>query len=363
VWTADAIASELVAGHRSQEEAQAVVATISLGGRAGQVASSPDGNCVYVLVADAVKVINRAHHIVATYRTGPDPKNIIVSADGTRLYITGYDGCTSIISTADNTVKTFVLDRLSTAEVVSADGNYIYMAHSKTIGDTQSNRISIIGADGTRVAVVPVDGHTTGLGASPDGSHLYVSARRSLSSLDWRGLITVIDTDTHRIVDKIAVELAPDTVTVSPDGAFLYATHYHNNAVSIMDVDTRAITRWMFDDAPIDLAVSPNGACAYVTNLHSLAVFDTAANLVKITSVGALPRATRLSADGKRAYVLDFDQKTIRALDTADNSIVGTLKVGGHPEAMTLTPNGEFLYLTDYRNGTATVISTARLKH
>jgi DNA-binding beta-propeller fold protein YncE len=183
-----------------------------------------------------------------------------------------------------------------------------------------------------------------------------------LSSLDRRGLITVIDTDTHRIVDKIAVELAPDTVTVSPDGAHLYATHYHNNAVSIMDLHTRAITRWMFDDAPIDLAVSPNGACAYVTNLHSLAVFDTAANLVKITSVGALPRATRLSADGKRAYVLDFDQKTIRALDTADNSIVGTLKVGGHPQAMTLTPNGEFLYLTDHRNGTATVISTARLK-
>ena len=236
VWMDDVIAGELVAGHRSQEEAQAVGATISLGGRAGQVASSPDGNCVYVLVADAVKVINRSHHIVATYRTGPDPKNIIVSADGTRLYVTGYDGCTSIISTADNTVKTFVLERLSTAEVVSADGNYIYMAHSGTTGGTQSNRISIIGADGTRVAVVPVDGHTTGLGASPDGSHLYVSARRSLSSLDWRGLITVIDTDTHRIVDKIAVELAPDTVTVSPDGAHLYATHYHNNAVSIMDL-------------------------------------------------------------------------------------------------------------------------------
>jgi DNA-binding beta-propeller fold protein YncE len=43
-----------------------------------------------------------------------------------------------------------------------------------------------------------------------------------------------------------------------------------------------------------------------------------------------LPRATRLSADGKWAYVLDFDQQTIWALDTADNSVVGTLDVGGH---------------------------------
>jgi hypothetical protein len=51
-----------------------------------------------------------------------------------------------------------------------------------------------------------------------------------------------------------------------------------------------------------------------------------------------LPRATRLSADGKWAYVLDFDQQTIWALDTADNSVAGTLDVGGHPEAMALEP-------------------------
>jgi len=51
-----------------------------------------------------------------------------------------------------------------------------------------------------------------------------------------------------------------------------------------------------------------------------------------------LPRATRLSADGKWAYVLDFDQQTIWALDTADNSVAGTLDVGGHPEAMALGP-------------------------
>ena len=64
-------------------------------------------------------------------------------------------------------------------------------------------------------------------------------------------------------------------------------------------------------DAPIDLAVSPDEAYVYITNLHSLAVLDIAANVVKSTSVGVLPRATRLSADGKWAYVLDFDQQTI----------------------------------------------------
>ena len=359
LWTVDAIADELD-GH-GQQAAEAVVATISLGGRAGEVAISPDGNYVYVVVDDSVKVISRLHHIVATSRTGPHPKNIVVSADGTRVYVTGYDGSTSSISTANNTVKTFVLDR-STAEVVSPDGNYIYLTHSGIVGHTRGSWISVISADGATVAVVPVDGHATGLGASPDGSWLYVSARRSSSYLDWRGSISVIDTGTYSVVDKIAAEMAPDTVTVSWDGARPYATHCHKNAISIIDLETGGVIRRVFHDAPIDLAVSPDEAYAYITNLHSLAVLDIAANVVKSTSVGVLPRGTRLSADGKWAYVLDFDQQTIWALDTADNSVVGTLDAGGHPEAMALGPGGEFLYVTDYLDGTATVISTAPLK-
>ena len=83
------------------QKGEAVVATISLGGHAGEIAISPDGNQVYVIAADSVKVINRLHHIVGTYRIGPHPKSILVSDDGTRVYVTGYDGSTSVISTAD----------------------------------------------------------------------------------------------------------------------------------------------------------------------------------------------------------------------------------------------------------------------
>ena len=54
LWTVDAIAEELLDG-RGQETAEAVIATISLGGPAGEVATSPDGNYVYVLLADSVK--------------------------------------------------------------------------------------------------------------------------------------------------------------------------------------------------------------------------------------------------------------------------------------------------------------------
>jgi DNA-binding beta-propeller fold protein YncE len=346
--------------HRSTQTGDAVVATISLDGNAGEIATSRDGSRIYVIAGDSVKVINRLHHIVGTYRTGPHPKGILVSDDGSRVYVTGYDGSTSVISTADRTGTTFALGR-SEAEVVSPDGAYIYLAHSGVVGDTDGSWVSVVSAEGATVAIVPVDRHATDIALSPDGHRLYVASCRGDSCLGWRGLISTIDTRTYRVVDKIAVEYAPDSITMSRNGSRLYATHYHKNAFSIIDLRTPAASRWLYGDAPIDIAVSSDDAFACVTNLHSLTVFNAATNIVKSTVVGALPRQTCLSADGKRAYVVDFVRGAVLALDTVENAVVGTVHVVGHPQAMALGPDGEFLYLTHSRDGIVTVISTELL--
>ena len=338
----------------------AVVATISLGSQAGEIAISPDGRQASAIAAGSVKVISRLHHIVGTYRIGPHPKSVLVSDDGTRVYVTGYDGSTSVISSADHTVNTFALER-SIAEVVSPDGAYIYLAHSGVVGDTAGSWISVVNAEGATVAVVPVDRHVTDICLSPDGQRLYVASRRSNPCSDWDGLISTIDTSTYGVVDKLAVEFAPDAITMSLSATQLYATHYHRNAFSIIDLRISAVSRWVYGDAPIDIAVSPDAAFACVTNLHSLTFFNAARNIVKRAVMGGLPRQTRLSADGKQAYTLDFVRKAILAFDTADNAIIGTTSVNGHPQAMALGPDGEFLYLSDYRDGVVTVISTALL--
>jgi DNA-binding beta-propeller fold protein YncE len=88
------------------------------------VKNSKSRRCPHVYVTDdSSRSSALANQIVATFAC-PHPMNVVVSADGTRVYVTGYDSSTSIISTADNTVTTFVLDR-STAEVVSPDRNHI----------------------------------------------------------------------------------------------------------------------------------------------------------------------------------------------------------------------------------------------
>jgi YVTN family beta-propeller protein len=353
--TSDAVAAEPAS---DREPDEAVVETISLSSPAGDVAVSADGNHVYVMTAGSVKVISRLHHIVLSFPIGPHPKHMMVSANGKRIFVTGYDGSMSIINTVDNTVKTLVAGR-SVAATVSPGGQYIYLAHNGIADDERGTWVSVISDAGITVALLPVDAHATGMALSPDGGRLYVASSKHNSYLD---IISVIDTGTYKVDDLIAVPSSPDTITATPDGSRLVVTHYDTNMVSIIELATRDVAPVRLDDAPIDVAISPDGTVAYVTNLHSLTVVDVATRAAESLTIGDLPRRVQIGGDGKRTYVTDFGHGTIWVLDARDNSVVSTVDTGAHPEAVALSADGEFLYVTDYRDGMVAVISTALVK-
>ncbi len=67
---------------------------------------SPDGDHIYATTAKSVIVIDRAYQVVATIPVDVEPKRTMVSADGFRLYVTGYNGSISIINLVDYTART-----------------------------------------------------------------------------------------------------------------------------------------------------------------------------------------------------------------------------------------------------------------
>ena len=193
-----------------------------------------------------------------------------------------------------------------------------------------------------------------------DGRWLYVASagRRS----DHRGgTIAVIDTASHKTVDFIAVDEAPENLAVDPEG-LLYVTHYHSNSISVVDPRTHCGIAITLDDAPIDVAVRPESVFIYTANLHSVTAIDTSTAATESVAIGELPRRISISVDGRPLYATDFAHGTVWVLDTSDNSVVGTVAVGPHPAGVALTPSGELLYLTDSRDGTLTVISTTSVK-
>ena len=356
VWTVDTAG----AGRQAPSERDdAVIAKVWVGDCPGDIVTSPCGDLIYVLTADSVKVVNNFHRIVASIPVGAEPKQMMMSSDGSRIYVTGYDGALSIIDAVTMTART-VLKQCSTASAVSPDGGRIYLAHGEASGETSGSWISAVRADGISVALMAVDPHITGMALSPNGRRLYVTSAGP--AFDGRGgTITVIDTETHKTVDFVAIDQAPEAITVDGEG-LLYVTHFHTNCVSVVDPGTRCSIAITLDDAPLQVVARPETEFIYTANLHSVTAIDTSTAVTKSLPIGELPRRLGISADGRRLYATDFAHGTVWALDTSDNSVVAAVPVSAHPAAVALSPDGDFLYLTDSRDGTLTVVSTTLLR-
>lgn len=336
-----------------------VVAEVWLGTYPRDIVTSPSGELVYVMTADSVKAVNRVHRVIATVPIGAEEaKQMIMSPDGSRIYVTSYDGALWIIDPVSMTSKSFAKQR-STAAAVSPDGNYIYLAHGDAFGNGGSAWVSAIRADGIAVAFNAIEGFITGMALSPDGRWLYVASTPHGEEARG-GTITVLDTAGHKAVDVIAVDKGPESITVDSEG-LLYVTHFHTNSVSVVDPVTHCAISVGLDDAPMEVVARPDTAFAYTANSHSVTMIDSKTAATASVMVGELPRRLSISADGRRLYATDFANGSVWALDTSDNSVVAVVQVCAHPAAVKLSPDGELLYVTDSRDGMLTVISTALL--
>ncbi|WP_068179635.1 YncE family protein [Mycobacterium sp. UM_CSW] len=334
----------------------AVIATVALGNGARDIVTSPSGELVYVLTTDAVKAINDRHQVVASVPIpAEEPKQMMMSSDGSRIYVTGYDAALSIIDTARMTAKSVAKQR-TTAAAVSPDGNHIYLAH----GDGGSAWVSAVRADGSAVAFAAVDGFSTGMAVSPNGRRLYV-ASACLNPQGGAGSITVIDTASFKSVDSIAVGGAPDAVSIDAEG-LLYVTHFHTNTVTVVDPGTHCGIAIELNDAPMEVAARPQTEFIYTANSHSVTSIDTTTSATTSIMLGELPRRLAISNDGRRLYATDFAHGTLWCVDTSNNAVLATLEVCAHPAAVHLSADGEFLYVTDSRDGTLTVVATAMLQ-
>jgi YVTN family beta-propeller protein len=337
---------------------ETVVATVPVGGRVHDIAVSPDGEYVYVARSDSVVVINGRHHIVARIPVGGPAKSLVMDADGKQLFVVAYDGSVRVVDTRDYTAQTLWGGGASDV-VVSPDGRHLYAAHNR-VTDGVVCVIDI--ACTTTVATVPVTG-VAALTISPDGSRLYaVSSDRRTYYHYPAGRLTIIDTASRAVVETIAVGACPETVTASPDGAYLYITHYDTCAVSAVNLMTGNVTAVALRDAPLAVEFTPDSGHAYVCNVRSLTVIDTTTHDADDIDTADLPRGLQFSPDGKRSYITNFGDRTLSVVDTITNSVAATVGVPGYPEAVAVSPDGERIYVGGYWSGAVAVISVPTMR-
>ena len=100
---------------------------------------------------------------------------------------------------------------------------------------------------------------------------------------------------------------------------------------------------------------------AYIPNYggSSVSVIDTATNTVTGTiGVGYEPMGVAVSADGSTAYVANLGDNTVSVIDAASGTVATTIHVGSMPTAVAVTPNGAKVYVANGNDNTVSVIDT-----
>lgn len=162
--------------------------------------------------------------------------------------------------------------------------------------------------------------------------HLYVSNESA-------GSISVIDTNSDRVVNTIAVGKRPRGLAIAPGGKVLYV----------------ALSGSPRGGPHVDESTLPEADKA----ADGIGVIDLASGrfLRKIAG-GSDPECVAVTDDGKLLAVANEDAARTTLLDSESQKVVADVAVGGEPEGLRFVPNRRQVYVTSESDHRVDVIDT-----
>jgi len=250
-------------------------------------------------------------------------------------------------ATSRKTIARIPIEPLPAFVVASPDGSRVYVRTNTFVGDCGAafDTVEVIDTSSQSViASIPVGAGWTGpLAVSPDGSRLY--AGNNHATAPGGNSISVIDTATNKVIDTVTGTPVPQTIGASPTGTFVYVANF--NLDHVQRLNTRRLTlgaKIPVGDQPRGMTFAADTGIAYVVNWMSsdVSVIDPDSGPVATIGVGTNPAGADVSPDGRMLFVSNFNGRSVTSIDTASNSVVGTVNLGGNSTSdVAFAPAGE----------------------
>jgi YVTN family beta-propeller protein len=165
---------------------------------------------------------------------------------------------------------------------------------------------------------------------------------------DGNGSVSLIDTDTRKVVDAVQLDGYPIGVAV-PNRRSVYVSGFNSNTVTVFDRKSLTVEASIPVCAfPGEMVFTPDRRFAYVPCVgdNVVSVIDARTNVVVTTvSLGAVSIA--VTPDGKFAYATDNSDDNVSVINTKTNTVVHEIPLAGGPSGIAITSDGKLATLTD----------------
>jgi YVTN family beta-propeller protein len=350
------------------------------------VAATPDGGRLYVLLWNKVAVVDTATQVIADltiFQLDENrPDRIAISADGEFFFLFGRSYAIDVTDLRSNSGASIMFGdpRIETgAAAITFSGDLRFAYALRNDHDDDGNPIALVAViDMATLQIVNtliVSGYASDIALSADNGWLYLALNGSL---------VVLDATTGRVLSTVAIRGSVSGVVANPTGDLVFAAgdlvtrnetsgvdEVSGHFVSVIDAMAQRVVKTVSLASPaVRMIPTPDGTSLFlildgsgettlsvmeittgaITPILNGASFGIAVSALPPASPTPMPTPVRHPATGSyRAFVLSGTARTISVIDLATNALVDSIPLadekGSSPSDMAIAPNGDLLYV------------------
>lgn len=336
---------------------------------------SNDGSRLYVIAQDAdalLEVDTENNKVLHKINVGIHPHSVILNAEGKIAYVSNeWSDNVSVIDLSTSKV----IDTLKTGNgpaglALSANGKFLYAVNAF------SSNLSVIDlAAKQEIKRLNTGNNPTGTELSPDGKALYVTSRRPNPAPYGDSLVcdlTVVDANKQKVVKRIGIESAyiMENVAFTPSGDLAIMTLLRpKNHVPSIQVERG----WMMNHGIGIIEQKGKGRVIQLLLDEPNAYYPDPFDIVvspdgkqAFVSSSGVNIISVINIDSIRTIIAESSPEMLKRyannLGISSRFVTKRIATGANPKGLALSPNGKWLYVAEELEDKIAVINTETLE-
>jgi YVTN family beta-propeller protein len=248
----------------------AVLATVTIGGRLYSIAADPATNKVFIThtFGDQLSILDGATNTATDLHTGGEDL-ISINSQAGLIYLLGYGGNVKVLNESTHQLNERSVLRHAWGLTLDESTGTVYVA------GIESAALTALSGSSSESATLPVGQIPSSIAVDSNTNTLYVANYGD-------GTVTVLDPKAQKIIATLHVGSQPKSIVFDSIRNLVYVANTHDNTVTVIDANHNTVLATLpAGKNPYALAVAPGSNRLYVAN----EVDDKSSSIVDLSQI------------------------------------------------------------------------------